>query len=829
MPAIEELGGDIDFNAMARPSSLDFMDEELQGSMAMQSASIRSAVAERMQRGLELARTKKRRVRETLKVTPIWDINDMLAQEFEECAPQPVKLPKVVKKRLREEALAAEIAELEAAGLDAREIMAERHRQSPEGKRQAKLAERRQRKLLRKQQKKEAEEARKRLKELGVAPELSPEHKAMLDSAFMTQHLEANAEEHAEAVGVPPPKVQDEVKLALMGKTPQYEKKAPGKAKDATAAYPLPVIEPEKVGDTMPTRMYQLPVREGIDREFIDFYCARYGLPSPIIKCDELKPKRKKKGKKHKHDTELQLGWKASLDMPEHTRPDRTAPVRGLRFTAQQFRLQFAREECERGFASLLVNECDKTFIDFFLAHSAPFKDRLQNVLQRPLTVRINETVLEATERTLEQCRLADAFSGTAPESDLLFLDPAVLPTTTASPATTLSSATKPAASAPSMTTTTPVATEQDSPQTTTIPPYINTSMPIASRYVELLNTISKSQVTIIAAETGAGKTTQLPQYIMAEHKELGGTPPSLLITQPRRIAAISIAERVAHERGERVGVNSAIGYAVRFDSRRPTTGPDQASAVFVTTGVLLRRLRVDPTLQGVTHVVLDEVHERDLNTDLAMIALRDLLPKRPDLRLVLMSATADIDLFRSYFGGNVPVVSVKGRMFPVKEFHLEDCLAMLRKVPQYADFLANSAETERWVSAELDDQTHTRDLPADLIEVLVTHVTQTLDNDLSILVFLPGWAEISALQRRLRGDRFQLGLSDESRFHIYTLHSSMPQQTQQSVFDKPAPGQRKIILSTNIAETSVTVRTPCRARSSCCHPGLTCVCSVLD
>ncbi|KAB5524458.1 hypothetical protein DKX38_022207 [Salix brachista] len=154
-------------------------------------------------------------------------------------------------------------------------------------------------------------------------------------------------------------------------------------------------------------------------------------------------------------------------------------------------------------------------------------------------------------------------------------------------------------------------------------------------------------QVIVVSGETGCGKTTQLPQYILEYEIEAArGAACSIICTQPRRISAMSVSERVAAERGEKLG--ESVGYKVRLEGMR---GRD-TRLLFCTTGILLRRLLLDRDLKGVTHVIVDEIHERGMNEDFLLIVLRDLLPRRPELRLILMSATLNADLFSSYFGG---------------------------------------------------------------------------------------------------------------------------------------------------------------------------------
>ncbi|KAJ6411293.1 hypothetical protein OIU84_007956 [Salix udensis] len=158
---------------------------------------------------------------------------------------------------------------------------------------------------------------------------------------------------------------------------------------------------------------------------------------------------------------------------------------------------------------------------------------------------------------------------------------------------------------------------------------------------------VMHEKVIVVSGETGCGKTTQLPQYILEYEIEAArGAACSIICTQPRRISAMSVSERVAAERGEKLG--ESVGYKVRLEGMR---GRD-TRLLFCITGILLRRLLLDRDLKGVTHVIVDEIHERGMNEDFLLIVLRDLLPRRPELRLVLMSATLNADLFSSYFGG---------------------------------------------------------------------------------------------------------------------------------------------------------------------------------
>ncbi|XP_034565378.1 3'-5' RNA helicase YTHDC2 isoform X2 [Notolabrus celidotus] len=195
-------------------------------------------------------------------------------------------------------------------------------------------------------------------------------------------------------------------------------------------------------------------------------------------------------------------------------------------------------------------------------------------------------------------------------------------------------------------------------------------SLPVHERQDEVLQLIRDNRVLLVLGETGSGKTTQIPQFVMDECSR-AGQPCRIFCTQPRRLAAIAVAERVAAERGESVG--QTVGYHIRLESRvSPKT-----CLTFCTSGVFLRTLMAgDASLTTVTHVIVDEVHERDGLTDFLLIKMRDVLQKIPTLKLILSSAALDVDLFLRYFG-NCPIIRLKGRQFEVKELFLEDALRL--------------------------------------------------------------------------------------------------------------------------------------------------------
>ena len=369
------------------------------------------------------------------------------------------------------------------------------------------------------------------------------------------------------------------------------------------------------------------------------------------------------------------------------------------------------------------------------------------------------------------------------------------------------------------------------------------TSLPVFTKSKELLEHVDEHDVTICMAATGSGKTTQIPQLLLDQWIDRGkGAECNIICTQPRRIAAISVAERVAKERGEGCGRGS-VGYQVRFESNPPE---DYGSITYCTTGVFLRKMQSAlsetssrRTMDDVTHIVVDEVHERDVDIDLMLVVLKRLLQARREqkkpLKIVLMSATIDATLFQGYFpderGKPAGVVEIPGRAYPVQKHFLDDFIPNLLGNPRTSwvfreesvvKYLAQeldsdiklplslptsraSTPVQRDFSRDVDDL----DLPAPLVALTIANVLERSEEG-HVLVFLPGWEEINTVRRHLvdMDSSRQLGFNftDASKYSIHILHSTIPVAEQQAIFDPPPPGIRRIILSTNIAETSVTI-----------------------
>ena len=361
-------------------------------------------------------------------------------------------------------------------------------------------------------------------------------------------------------------------------------------------------------------------------------------------------------------------------------------------------------------------------------------------------------------------------------------------------------------------------------------------ALPIYTRSNELLSHISNNDVTICMAATGSGKTTQVPQLILDDYIDRGqGAHCNIICTQPRRLAALSVADRIAKERGELVGSGS-VGYSVRFESKLPE---EHGSITFCTIGVLLRRLQsamsegglAAAKLDQVTHILVDEVHERDVDTDLLLVVLKRLMEDRKTrnlpLKVVLMSATIDPRLFQEYFpdaaGNKSTVIEIPGRTFPVTRLFLEDFIGDMRARSQLR-WVFSDESVSRYLAREEAYAQHNQnaisslpsshqpsltddelELPAPLIAATVSHVLQLSDSG-HVLVFLPGWEEISSVQRILLDGRLPLDFGDQTKYSIHILHSTIPLSEQQVIFDPPPNGVRRVILATNIAETSVTI-----------------------
>ncbi|KAJ5668882.1 hypothetical protein N7462_009952 [Penicillium macrosclerotiorum] len=348
-------------------------------------------------------------------------------------------------------------------------------------------------------------------------------------------------------------------------------------------------------------------------------------------------------------------------------------------------------------------------------------------------------------------------------------------------------------------------------------------NLPIWNFKDEILNTLDTHRALIICSETGSGKSTQIPSYIL-EHEMLHGRPCKVYVTEPRRISAISLARRVSEELGESkndVGTTrSLVGFAVRLESKVSSS----TRLVYATTGVVVRMLERPDDFQDITHVVLDEVHERTIDSDFLLIVLRRLMQKRPDLKLILMSATLEAQRFSNYLGG-VPVLNIPGRTFPVEMKYLEDAVEMtnyrLSEDESYTsldddpdEISDTTGDNAGGLQASLDGyskQTKETILKFDeyrmdyqLIKKLLLKIATAPELEhysRAILVFMPGLAEIRRLNDEILSEpSFQKG------WIVHALHSSIASEDQEKAFVVPPDGMRKIVIATNIAETGITI-----------------------
>lgn len=466
-------------------------------------------------------------------------------------------------------------------------------------------------------------------------------------------------------------------------------------------------------------------------------------------------------------------------------------------------------------------------------------------------------------------------------------------------------------------------------------------SLPASHYRYAVTKIVADNQISLISGETGCGKSTQIPQYLLED--PVVGPVSRIVVTQPRRISAVALAERISFERSEQVG--STVGFNIRLESKQCST----TQVLFVTPGVLLRKLIEDPNLEEFSHVMVDEAHERDRYTEFLLILLRDICERRKSLKLVLMSATMHTHKLKAYFG-DIPQINVGCSAFPVQEYFLEHVLKFTNYAPPlgssvngvsdilnlqaagsryfcsicskgpfmspeeigthaalcFPDSLANKqhhqhhkasrqnklqelgeklkyikykvslenpsvhlstasanapgfatvtdgdipsleetnfSDSDPDVSSDEEEEDNVANQLVDKNEVgkdkqilseesaefnailklyqeTQSENDESVDFDLilsllkfifrsefgsegSVLIFLPGWDDISKLQRLLQST---VEFNDARKFLILQLHSGIPRKEQNLVFQTMKNGQRKIILSTNIAETSLTI-----------------------
>ena len=321
--------------------------------------------------------------------------------------------------------------------------------------------------------------------------------------------------------------------------------------------------------------------------------------------------------------------------------------------------------------------------------------------------------------------------------------------------------------------------------------------LPAWSMRTEVAKLIQDSQVTVVSGETGSGKSTQVPQFILDYcHKK--DTYCNIICSQPRRISAISLAERVAEERGQRVG--DSIGYQIRGEMKRGK----HTQIVFVTVGLLLRQLETSVSFDGVTHFIIDEVHERSLESDLALVLLKRVLRTNKNIRVILMSATINVDGFKSYFP-STGHVHISGRTYPVDIQHLDG----VRKILGINLADTDDSDDKLQIVKQKSTDSARQSINYDLIARLVIYVANQKHIEGGILIFLPGKMLCEGFNNGVGVAEISLckqALSNSSRFWVLPLHSSLPSAEQRKVFQKPPTGKQKVIIATNIAETSITI-----------------------
>lgn len=285
----------------------------------------------------------------------------------------------------------------------------------------------------------------------------------------------------------------------------------------------------------------------------------------------------------------------------------------------------------------------------------------------------------------------------------------------------------------------------------------IRKTLPVYKNKDDIVERIEKNRVTVLIGETGSGKSTQIPQLLLPLNKK------GIAVTQPRRVAAISLATRVAEEAGSRLG--DKVGYSVRFDNK----SSHNTELKYLTDGMLLRELMVQSTLPQYSTIIIDEAHERTVLTDLLMGFLKELLKKRSDLKLIIMSATLDAEKFSKFYD-DAEILYVEGRMYKVDRMYLDKSVD-------------------------------------DIVDSTIKAIVQVNNGELEgdILVFLPGQEEIDKSVSML--ERIAPGLPREAPLIVpLPLYAALPPVEQAKVFVQLKARRRKVILATNIAETSITV-----------------------
>lgn len=289
-------------------------------------------------------------------------------------------------------------------------------------------------------------------------------------------------------------------------------------------------------------------------------------------------------------------------------------------------------------------------------------------------------------------------------------------------------------------------------------------SLPVYRYKQDFLDLVASNQVIVVVGETGSGKTTQLPQYLHeAGYSLKDGKVVKIGCTQPRRVAAMSVAQRVADEMNVRLG--DLVGYSVRFEALTS----EKTAVQYLTDGMLLREFMSDPELSSYSALMIDEAHERTISTEVILSLLKDITKARRDLRVIVASATINAEKFSKFFD-NAPIFNVPGRRFPV-DIHFT-------KNPE-ANYIQAAMTT-----------------------VFQIHTTQKRGD---ILVFLTGQDEIETMQESIEEACERLG-SLVKKLIVCPIYANLPSELQSKIFEPTPPDCRKVVLATNIAETSITI-----------------------
>ncbi|XP_052808970.1 ATP-dependent RNA helicase DHX29-like [Mya arenaria] len=369
--------------------------------------------------------------------------------------------------------------------------------------------------------------------------------------------------------------------------------------------------------------------------------------------------------------------------------------------------------------------------------------------------------------------------------------------------------------------------------------------LPVYQHKDTVLESLQQHNVVLVAGETGSGKSTQVPHFVLEACLSQGIENCNIVCTEPRRISTTSLAARVSQEMGEARmgGPDSLCGYQIRFESK---CGP-KTRLTYCTTGVLLRKLQLDTSLSHISHIIVDEVHERSVQSDFLLIVLKRLLNQRSDLKVILMSATLDAQKFSAYFK-HCPVINIPGRTFPVQVYHVEDVVEQTGYVlDDDSHYALNQSQLVQEESASLtvtekggnqsqlnavwskDDigridnsnlspekyclktrntvtRMNMKRINMDLVVDILLHIEISPDYaDMTgaVLIFLPGMSDITELYETLTSDR---RFTENNKYRVIALHSALSSADQAQAFTVPPAGMRKVVLATNIAETGITI-----------------------